>query len=62
MKQERIVKIVLAYFPEDEFTDEHRRLARLACENVERETRHEAVNAAYALANNLSKTPRESDS
>ena len=62
MKQKRIEEIVLAYFPKDEFTDEQRRFARLACENVERETRQEAVSAAYDLANNLAKTPRESDS
>lgn len=61
MKQKRINEIVLAYFPEDEFSDEHRRFARLACENVERETRQEAVSAAYDLANSLASTPRELD-
>lgn len=63
MKQKRIEEIVLAYFPEGgEFNDKHRRFARLACENVEREARQEAVSMAYDLANNLAKTPRDSDS
>lgn len=59
MKQERIEEIVLAYFPKGEFTDEHRRFARLACENVELETRQEAVSAAYDLANNLAYVSRK---
>ena len=61
MQQKRIEEIVLTYFPKDEFSDEQRRFARLACENVERETRQEAVSAAYDLANMLAKTPREHD-
>jgi len=59
MRQKRIEEIVLAYFPKNEFTDEHRRFAQLACENVERETRQEAVSAVFDLANALAKTPRE---
>jgi hypothetical protein len=61
MKQGRINEIVLAYFPEGEFTDEQRCFARLACENVERETRQEAVSMAYDLANSLAQTPRDKD-
>ena len=53
MKQKRIDEIVLAYFPDDEFNDDHRRFARLACENVERETRQEAVDMAYDLISKL---------
>ena len=59
MKQSRIQQIVDAYLPKDEFSEETRRYARLACENVERETRQDAVSLAYDLANTLAKTPRE---
>lgn len=63
MKQRRIDEIVLAYFPDEgEFSDDHRRLARIACENVERESRQEAVSMAYDLANNLANSPRQNDS
>jgi len=63
MKQKRIDEIVLAHFPKDGgFNDEVRTFARLACENVERETRQEAVNMAHDLVNSLAKTPREGDS
>lgn len=59
MTFKRIEEIIEAYFPKPEFTDDHRRFARLACENVERETRQEATSAAYDLANELAKSPRQ---
>ena len=61
MNQERINEIIATYFPNSEFTDEQIRLARIACENVERETRQQAVSDVYDLANHLARTPKERD-
>ena len=58
MKQSRIEEIIDTY-TDDTFSDEQKRIMRLACENVERETRQECVSKAYDLANELAKTPRQ---
>lgn len=59
MEQRRLEEIVDAYLPKDEFGDDIRRFARLACENVEREVRQDAVSAAHHLANQLAVTPKQ---
>ena len=59
MKQSRLQEIVDVYTNGGDFTVEQERLVRLACENVERETRQDAVSATYDLANKLAQTPRD---
>ena len=51
--QSIIEHIVSAYFPSDQFSDETRRLATFACENVEREVRQDIAKNAYELANQI---------
>ena len=53
MKKKEIEKVIEIYFPKEKHSEEVLEAARLACWNIERMTRMEAVRKAYDLANAL---------
>ncbi len=61
MKQSRIEEIVSAFTKNLGLDSGTIRMICSACCEVERETRHECVSAAYTLANRLALSPREQE-
>lgn len=47
------------YFPKDKFSEEVRQLVTIACQNIERETRHRITGMVFDLANKVSRNPEE---
>lgn len=58
MTQSRLEKIVEA-FTDETFTSEQKRCVRLACEDIERETRHGIVELLHQNTSKINRTPRE---
>lgn len=59
MNNKRIQEIIDVYLPEEEYSDVVRNMAKIACENVERELRSQISEMAFNFANSVSRQNKE---